>query len=108
MIDPGGAVKVNRAAFAAVVFQNEAKEFKGGPQVTWAGTEVDTVVSLTSRGWDVLARGNNTLHVAAAPCEAGGVQISMALTFTLWNIGYPTVAEVAVTPHAHRSSVDVI
>jgi hypothetical protein len=76
MILPGGAVRIMTGRPVDPSFQKEAKEFRGGPQDIWAGTAVDTVVSLTSRGWDWLFTGNNTLQVAAAPWEAGGVQIS--------------------------------
>ncbi len=69
---------------------------------------VETVVSDTSRGWDVFERGYSTLHVAAAPCEAGGVQISIWITRTAWNTLLPEVVDVASIPAAFKISRGVI
>jgi hypothetical protein len=82
MMLPEGAVKVNRLDGDDPFCQNEQSELGGGDTFTCEGWLTDTDVSDTSLAGLLFAEGNNTEHVTAAPCEAGGVQISIWLTFT--------------------------
>lgn len=80
----------------------------GGEVQTWAGVEVLTVVSDTSRVIPAKTppvASHKTLQVEEDPCEAGGDQISIWLSLTARNIAAPDVAEVATTPQAPRTVI---
>ncbi len=78
-MDPTGAVILITCVAESTFCQKSALELGGGLALIWAGSETDTVVSeSSSRGPYVPS--HSTEHVAADPCEAGGVQISISLS----------------------------
>lgn len=113
IIDPIGAVKVNRIFPVLPSNQKEAAVCGGGDVITCAGVDTLTDVSVISRGiiyTDAAEFGNSTLHVAALPCALGGVQISTCKIFAAWKIALPRTAVDAETPAAHMivlSAIDV-
>jgi len=100
MIEPAGATSENRVELLLRAAQNPAMELIGGVETTCAGTVTEFVVSETSRGCDWVVLGHRIEHVDVVPCDAGGAHISTFKTLIAWAIGYPTVAETAITPNA--------
>lgn len=81
MTDPEGAVRVNSVALLALPFvQNEASERSGGRAEICAGTAADTEVSEISRLEEFTLPVQFTEQLAAAPCDAGGVQMETRFT----------------------------
>jgi len=110
MIDPGGAVNVTSVDPAFPFCQKPDKDNGAGLDCTCAGVDTDTDVSVISREGLLLLDGHKIEQVTAAPWDAGGVQISILLSLTVWKIPLAEVPEALLqaTPHAAKRVMSVI